>query len=800
MSSDQTEGFTVERGEQQITVRTEALVLSVDLSRGGCLCYLENLQTGTVVVDASRGAPLPGPTFTVCDDYYYTDRHPVMGQETSTHRLAEMGLAEGSFSIESGRGRLATRCRGGKLEVEQVFLLRPDRPLVEMELRVGNATEQNLLVDEVVWDLTNLRLNAEEWTDQYLFPIVSRNTWNRGPFEGKAAKGEFSFVSALTGEEIRGWPYADWAQGEWWLSHGLLDIGLPYVMAHDEEAAEGLWLGVWTTQLNHWVSFDGDLESQTDTLRAKVQYARVLQPGEIQPVAEYQIGLFEGSHYEGMEDYLGWLAREKKWSATEAPEWLGRAIWSEICVDEFARFGTLADLRPRLEELKEQGVNFLHLSGHWVTAYQYPQGPKTEPTYCGAVLIDDNYTVDPLYGGEEGLRQFLGDAHDLGMKVICWITACALPADNDLVYRHPDWWACRKQPEEPQLAEREAAKGFAPDPRVNPRWYTAYGDWVEPNGLGGWRRWLSEQIWRIADLGFDGAFIDSLINLPADYNRYPWYGENGLSLADWAREIRRQIREKYPEFIFVSESRGAQAGHTLDVQMHRAWPDYPPVPAYLGRSLGPADAVDYLRMEQLSMLPGARVTANDLFYFDERICRSLGLPVQGPRRLPWMYYPLLAGHLPRPHFHTKRTLRKGAVNLSDSVQFVDATPEDEWEERYWQDLRRLIQLRQEHPALGDTLVDFDAVEIDLPGVAAFVKRSAVSGESLICLVSFVEEPVQVMVRPARPEDWPEAEAYRIRELYSGQVLADSVPASQLELGFEIVLDICGVAVLQIEPL
>jgi len=110
-------------------------------------------------------------------------------------------------------------------------------------------------------------------------------------------------------------------------------------------------------------------------------------------------------------------------NARHQPDWLRNGIIYEIFPRHFSPAGNLNGVTAKLKELKDLGVTIL-----WVMPI-HPIGEKARKGEFGSPYsIKDYYVVDPNYGTLDDFKNFVNEAHKLGLKVIM-----------DLVANHTAW-------------------------------------------------------------------------------------------------------------------------------------------------------------------------------------------------------------------------------------------------------------------------------------------------------------------------------------------------------------------------
>ena len=118
--------------------------------------------------------------------------------------------------------------------------------------------------------------------------------------------------------------------------------------------------------------------------------------------------------------------------ARTAPSYLKNAVIYQIFLRPFTPEGTLKSAADMLPHLASLGVDILYLC----PVAEADDDPRPEfwsprQKHCGLnnpknpYRIKDYFKIDPEYGDDDALKDFVRDAHELGMRVIL-----------DLVYYH----------------------------------------------------------------------------------------------------------------------------------------------------------------------------------------------------------------------------------------------------------------------------------------------------------------------------------------------------------------------------
>lgn len=136
----------------------------------------------------------------------------------------------------------------------------------------------------------------------------------------------------------------------------------------------------------------------------------------------------------------------------KSPEWLRKGIIYQLFLRAFTPEGTIKAATPKLPKLKELGINIVYLSPVCLQDDDMRQEFWSDrQVKCGEnnprnpYRVKDFYAIDPEYGIEDDLREFVGKCHELGLKVLldvvyfhCGPTAPLIKESPNFVKRNPD--------------------------------------------------------------------------------------------------------------------------------------------------------------------------------------------------------------------------------------------------------------------------------------------------------------------------------------------------------------------------
>ena len=117
------------------------------------------------------------------------------------------------------------------------------------------------------------------------------------------------------------------------------------------------------------------------------------------------------------------------------PTALRSASIYQIFPRNYTAEGTLQAAASRLGECADLGFDYVYLTP------VHPIGTLRRKGSLGSpYAIADYRAVDPLLGGESGLRTFIDEAHRLGLGVIMDVVYNHSSPDAVLTREHPEWY------------------------------------------------------------------------------------------------------------------------------------------------------------------------------------------------------------------------------------------------------------------------------------------------------------------------------------------------------------------------
>ncbi len=117
------------------------------------------------------------------------------------------------------------------------------------------------------------------------------------------------------------------------------------------------------------------------------------------------------------------------------PKWAQNAVVYEINVRQYSDSSKLIEVVPKLERLKDLGVDIL-----WLMPMQSIGKLNRKGKLGSYYSVKDYKKVNPEFGTDQDLVLFVKYAHELGFKVIVDWVANHTAWDHEWVKNHPDWY------------------------------------------------------------------------------------------------------------------------------------------------------------------------------------------------------------------------------------------------------------------------------------------------------------------------------------------------------------------------
>jgi hypothetical protein len=297
----------------------------------------------------------------------------------------------------------------------------------------------------------------------------------------------------------------------------------------------------------------------------------VLQFPFVEPGQDWHSGgvlwqVLDGDWHQAADRYRRWFrawARRPQLSPQlrRFPTWGGTVVKSRPVDDPNVRdvlkrqeTGTYAGALEQIKQLHAGGFGGTHLVG-W-----FGQGHDT--TY-------PDFDPAPDMGGEEGLKDLIRQAHDMGMGITLYLNARLANLTNPTYLAHPQWRAL----------EGNGAQ-----------WREGYGDQqfaLLCPAVRGWQEHLTAVVERVAgEYKGDGVQLDQIGAATSVLCFDPSHGHRTPATA-WAegyramlRMIRAAAEAHNPEFWLWVEGAWEGAGQYVDLSQGGFWPDAPGAVAF----------------------------------------------------------------------------------------------------------------------------------------------------------------------------------------------------------------------------
>lgn len=213
-----------------------------------------------------------------------------------------------------------------------------------------------------------------------------------------------------------------------------------------------------------------------------------------------------------------------KYKAICPPEWLSRSAVYQINPRTFSREGTIKAVTDELPKLKDLGFRVMYLCpifeednsedrSFWSARQKKSETDNPKNPY----RMNNYFKIDSEYGTEDDLREFIEEAHRLGMRVLLDLVYLHIGPNAPILKRHPEF-------------ARQDADGNT----VCTDWNFPYLDY-NSDGL---REYLwCNMIYYIGEMDADGFRCDVGDGVPTDF---------------WV-EARRRMKAVKPDSVLINE-------------------------------------------------------------------------------------------------------------------------------------------------------------------------------------------------------------------------------------------------------
>ena len=135
-----------------------------------------------------------------------------------------------------------------------------------------------------------------------------------------------------------------------------------------------------------------------------------------------------------------------KYKAVCPPEWLSRSAVYQINPRTFSADGTIRAVTNELPKLKELGFRVMYLCpifeeddsenrDFWSTRQKKSETNNPKNPY----RMNNYFKIDSEYGTEDDLREFIEEAHRLGMRVLLDLVYLHIGPNAPILKRHPEF-------------------------------------------------------------------------------------------------------------------------------------------------------------------------------------------------------------------------------------------------------------------------------------------------------------------------------------------------------------------------
>lgn len=213
-----------------------------------------------------------------------------------------------------------------------------------------------------------------------------------------------------------------------------------------------------------------------------------------------------------------------KYKAVCPPEWLSRSAVYQINPRTFSADGTIRAVTNELPKLKELGFRVMYLCpifeeddsenrDFWSTRQKKSETNNPKNPY----RMNNYFKIDSEYGTEDDLREFIEEAHRLGMRVLLDLVYLHIGPNAPILKRHPEF-------------ARQDRNGNI----ICTEWNFPYLDYTS-DGL---REYLMcNMIYYLGEMDADGFRCDVGDGVPTDF---------------WV-EARRRMKAVKPDSVLINE-------------------------------------------------------------------------------------------------------------------------------------------------------------------------------------------------------------------------------------------------------
>lgn len=469
------------------------------------------------------------------------------------------------------------------------------------------------------------------------------------------------------------------------------------------------------------------------------------------------------------------------------PQWLSNAVFYEIYPQSFQDtnadgIGDIPGIISRLDYIRDLGCNALWLNPCFLS-------PFDDAGYD----VEDYYTVAPRYGTNEDLKNLFSQAHSRGMHVLLdlvpghtsyrhkWFRASISPEENEFTHRYvwtdnawafPQGFQCLRG-----ISQRNGAaivNFFSTQPALNYGFLQPEEPWQQPMDAPGpmaTRQAIKDIMAFWLGLGCDGFRVDMAGSLVKNDP------EQKGTITLWL-DICGYLRKEFPNAVLISEwgepEKSIAGGFDMDFLLHFGPSHYNDLfhcaqAAFSRKDVGSAKEFVAKYQENYGKTDGQGLICipsgnHDMermsYYLDEEERKLVFAFLLSMPGAPFIYYGDEIGMRYLPELPSKeggfhRTGARTPMQWdgSPSAGFSSAAPEKYYlpldpdksrpnaaaqmadDNSLYHEIRRLIALRQEHPAL-QSQASIEFLTDDMP----LVYRRSCPEETITVILNPKEKP------------------------------------------------------------
>ena len=507
------------------------------------------------------------------------------------------------------------------------------------------------------------------------------------------------------------------------LHHGCIGLAFPLAYLYDEKMGAGLQFEFMTGERS-----DFSLSTERDGyVKAGLRWGteRLLQPLERHAYGgAFRIKAVGESPLRCMRKWRDEAFMRYGLAAPAVPGWAGYVSMVEFWFDDshlqkpFRRLddGRLADL---MRSWRDKGLNTIFAVS--------PNRSGINP------LSPINYYPDEEYGGLEAEGRFLEKAHEIGLRVILWVTTVGLDRNSKEAAEHPEWWTHRR--------DGSLFYAWNAGPENN---YVGYAPDADPLS-NGWRSYMKEQARSLIERGYDGMFIDGCIPRGSNHERVEWPGQGRDGVPLQVLDLYRFVKGLKKDFMLYVEDAALWAHTGSDIiasRYHTCAPAQRDGVAIENTRIPPESAREYILTRHACMLP-------DVVFNDE---------LEGyhsERDFPWIVQSLLSGAVPK--FKSGRFDYGQDVVYGQEAFLLDAPEADRAPGARVAGFERiygLLRFVRDEPLIREQPLTVEGVEVGGDAAVVGMLKMAES-RGVLTLMNFAERPAEVSVKLGYPSDAPE---------------------------------------------